>query len=156
MAFKVPEQWRIMYGMFGSRKDDGNNGVFQIPHWRIAGYGFQVFASDGGVDQGGQKWEHVSVSVNSKKRSVKRCPTWEEMCHIKDLFWDKEDRVVQYHPPESEYVHSAGENEWILHMWRPVGVEVPHPPSIMAGFTDQQKEKGMEKQAMANKTKGHI
>ena len=39
----------------------------------------------------GGGWEHVSVSL------ARRCPTWEEMCMIKDLF-------VEYHPPRSHDV----------------------------------------------------
>lgn len=139
--FKVPEHYRLFDRRYpqSSTKSDGRNGVFMIPHYKISGYGFQVIASDGSAPGDEQEWEHISVSLYSKKREVKRCPTWEEMCYVKDLFWDMEDRAVQYHPPESEYVHSAGDNEWILHIWRPVGVEIPHPPSIMAGFTDKQK-----------------
>lgn len=41
----------------------------------------------------GGGWEHVSVSFAS------RCPTWDEMCEVKDIFWTPEECVVQYHPP---------------------------------------------------------
>ena len=53
----------------------------------------RIIASDG------FGWEHVSVSRRD------RCPTWEEMCQIKALFWDEDDCVIQYHPPRSEYVN---------------------------------------------------
>lgn len=46
----------------------------------------------------GGGWEHVSVSL------PRRCPTWDEMCLIKDIFWDEEECVVQFHPPRSQYV----------------------------------------------------
>jgi hypothetical protein len=69
-------------------------------------------------------WEHVSVSRKD------RCPTWEEMCQIKDLFWDDTDCVVQYHPPRSEYVNN---HPHCLHLWRQVGCNFPMPPSIMVG-----------------------
>ena len=32
----------------------------------------------------GGGWEHVSVSYR------KRCPTWEEMCRVKDMFFEPE------------------------------------------------------------------
>ena len=31
----------------------------------------------------GGGWEHVSVSL------ARRCPTWEEMCMVKDIFWER-------------------------------------------------------------------
>ena len=70
-------------------------------------------------------WEHVSVSRRD------RCPTWDEMCLVKALFWDEEDCVIQYHPPRSEYVNNHPN---CLHLWRPIGVSLPMPPSIMVGF----------------------
>lgn len=62
-----------------------------------------------GTNEGG--WEHVSISLRAK-----RLPTWEEMCLIKDIFWDDEEEVVQMHPKKSEYVNFAE----ALHLWRPV------------------------------------
>lgn len=37
-------------------------------------------------------WEHVSVSL------AHRCPSWEEMCFVKSLFWKEEETVIQFHP----------------------------------------------------------
>jgi hypothetical protein len=69
-------------------------------------------------------WEHVSVSTPN------RCPTWEEMCYVKDLFWDDTDCVVQYHPPKSDYVNC---HKFCLHMWRPTQIQMPRPPAWMVG-----------------------
>lgn len=55
-------------------------------------------------------FEHVSISL------LDRCPTWEEMCEVKDLFFNPEEAVYQIHPPESEYVNFV---ETCLHLWRP-------------------------------------
>lgn len=68
-------------------------------------------------------FEHVSVSVVGEKR----CPTWEEMNYIKNLFWLPEECVLQYHPPQSEYVN---DHPYVLHLWRPIGVEIPRPPKL--------------------------
>ena len=57
-------------------------------------------------------WEHVSIELYAH-----RLPTWEEMCFVKDLFWDEEEEVVQMHPRKSEYVNLTD----ALHLWRPVG-----------------------------------
>jgi hypothetical protein len=72
-------------------------------------------------------WEHVSVSRQD------RCPLWDEMCQIKSMFWDEDDCVIQYHPPRSEYVNL---HKNCLHLWRPIGIELPMPDSIMVGFKD--------------------
>jgi hypothetical protein len=70
-------------------------------------------------------WEHVSVSTRT------RCPTWEEMCWVKSLFFEEEEAVVQYHPPRSQYVN---DHAYCLHLWRPLRAELPTPPSIAVGL----------------------
>ena len=72
----------------------------------------------------GGGWEHVSVSL------ARRCPTWEEMCAIKDIFWREDECVVQYHPPKSEYVDC---HPYCLHLWKKIGHEFETPPSIFVG-----------------------
>lgn len=96
---------------------EGNNGFFRIKYENII---LNIQSSDG------LGWEHVSVSVNKR-----RCPTWEEMCYVKSLFWDDEDCVIQYHPPKSQYVNNCVN---CLHMWRPIGVTIPMPDSSMVGI----------------------
>lgn len=70
------------------------------------------------------EWEHVSVSLPN------RCPNWEEMSFIKDLFFDEEDTVVQYHPKKSQHVNI---HPYCLHLWGWNGGEFPCPPSILVG-----------------------
>ncbi|MGN1303754.1 MAG: hypothetical protein ACI4YB_01835 [Oscillospiraceae bacterium] len=67
----------------------------------------------------GGGWEHVSVSFPN------RTPTWDEMCRVKDIFWNDDECVVQYHPPKSEYVNF---HPYCLHLWRKIGEEYPMPP----------------------------
>lgn len=67
------------------------------------------------------RWEHVSVSLEHE------CPTWDVMCWVKRRFWDDEDCVVQFHPPSSVAVNV---HPYCLHLWRPIGVEIPLPPRI--------------------------
>lgn len=59
-----------------------------------------------------------------------RCPTWSEMCRVKAAFWDDDDVVVQYHPARSDYVNV---HPYCLHLWRPVGIQMPQPDSLMVG-----------------------
>lgn len=115
MAFEVPEEFRVTQGKFGTSASDGNNGAFFIPRDGET-TPLRVVASDH------LGWEHVSVSLPG------RTPTWGEMSWVKDLFWGPEDVVIQYHPAEGEYVNAHPN---CLHMWRPVGEELPTPPMVL-------------------------
>lgn len=120
--FHVPEKNRVTVGPYGSDERYGNNGQFYIP-LVDSGMIALCLASDG------MGWEHVSVCVYEDNEPV--VPTWEEMCHIKDIFWDEDDCVLQYHPPKSDYINN---HECVLHLWRPIGQEVPRPPKILVGI----------------------
>lgn len=109
------ERYRIRNGPQASSRFDGNNGVFLIPH---NGARLAVVASDG------LGWDHVSVSL------ADRCPTWDEMCAVKDLFFEAEECVVQYHPPRSVYVSFC---ETCLHLWRPQSSDIPLPDPVLVG-----------------------
>jgi hypothetical protein len=118
MSLHVPERFRISSGILQTTAADGNNGAFVVRLNEESPF-FSVIASDG------KGWDHVSVSLPH------RCPTWDEMCQIKDMFWDPEDCVVQYHPPKSEYVNN---HPYCLHLWRNQTAEMVRPPMIMIGF----------------------
>lgn len=91
---------------------DSENGIFIVS---VCGKSFYVVASTGGG------WEHVSVSPVKGKN----CPTWTQMCAIKDMFFEEEEVVIQYHPAKSQYVNICNN---CLHLWRPVGIKLPVPP----------------------------
>lgn len=111
MSFHVPEPDRITKGPFKSDMSFGNNGAFLIASYKK--YFLHVIASDG------MGWDHVSVSRED------RIPNWREMCDIKKIFWDPEDCVIQFHPPESQYVNN---HPYVLHLWRPQNEKIPMPP----------------------------
>ena len=92
--FKTPEKYRVLKGRMASTEEDGCNGVFQ---YTVGAERFNILCSDG------EKWEHVSVSKSKSGKIV--IPTWIEMCKIKNLFWDLEDTVIEYHPALSDYVN---------------------------------------------------
>jgi hypothetical protein len=115
MSFHVPNKDRVRSGALASDDSHGNNGAFFVHR---KGLYFKIVASD----QGG--WEHVSVSLPA------RCPTWEEMCFIKDVFWDDGDAVMQLHPRAANYVNH---HPYCLHLWRPVNQLLPTPPSYFVG-----------------------
>lgn len=120
MSFHVPNEYRVRIGGLGSDDSIGNSGLFQIPS-KHRDKVLTVVASDG------LGWEHVSVSLGPDSA---RCPTWEEMCQLKDLFWDESDCVVQFHPPRSQYVNR---HKGCLHMWKKTGAAVELPPKFMIG-----------------------
>jgi hypothetical protein len=64
-------------------------------------------------------WEHVSVSYPN------RCPSWDEMCKVKAMFWNDEETVVQYHPKKSKYKNL---HPYCLHLWRKCGEDFELPP----------------------------
>ncbi len=116
MSFRVPNESRVRVGQLASDESYGNNGCFIVGAWRR----LQIIASDG------EGWEHVSVSILESKNT----PTWDEMCTVKDIFWEGEDVVMQLHPKRSEYVnHYPG----CLHLWRPTDKTIPTPPMMMVG-----------------------
>lgn len=127
MTFHVPEKFRVRQGRLASDETCGNNGAFvlKIAHGQL----LNTMASD----QCG--WEHVSVSRTD------RCPTWAEMCQVKDIFWDQDDCVIQYHPPKNDYVNN---HPWCLHLWRPIGIELPKPEAIMVGYAGMSKEEAIK------------
>ena len=104
MSFHVPNKYRIRSGRLKSNNNYGNNGYFLITTLKPSP--LKVIASDG------DGWEHVSVSLHN------RCPTWDEMCLIKKLFWDDNDFVIQIHPPKTHYMNT---HPYCLHLWRKKG-----------------------------------
>lgn len=104
-------------------------GAFFVKHPR-SGNLFRFLVSDG-IDWekcgfAPPAWEHVSLSLVAGDR----LPTWSEMCWAKGLFWEPEECVIQFHPPESEYVNR---HEGTLHLWRLIGSEFPRPPRGTVG-----------------------
>lgn len=78
-----------------------------------------VIASDG------EGWEHVSVSLQT------RPPTYTEMQFVKEQFWDDDEWVVEFHPSKQAYVNN---HPFCLHLWKPVDVAFPTPPSRLVGI----------------------
>lgn len=67
----------------------------------------------------GANWNHVSVSLKN------RVPNWQEMCFVKNLFFEDHESAIQYHPPKKDYVNIHNN---VLHLWSPQNFEIPLPP----------------------------
>jgi len=121
-----------LYKELGERKDfriirtgfDGGMGEFVKGNQR----GMTVIWSYGGG------WERISMD------GKKRTPTWDEMCELKDMFFNDDECCVQYHPPKNEYVNNI---KYCLHIWKPIemysGV-LPIPPSLFVGVKGVELE----------------
>ena len=125
MVFKVPESNRVAVPKSHPAYDtaNGNNGYFNLVYVdKKTQRKTKLFV----VASDGLGWNHVSVSIVIKK--IKRCPTWEMMCFVKSIFWSPEDTVIQYHPPEKDYVSF---HDYCLHMWESQNQTIPAPDSLM-------------------------
>lgn len=129
-SFNHLDKYRVTEGFLASEKGkDLRHGAFRIP---LKDGKCLVIATDGnenGVSHTSSEdptlhWEHVSISFKH------RCPTWAEMCKIKDMFWDSEEAVVQFHPPKSTHVNNHPN---CLHLWKMVGKDFPLPDPILVG-----------------------
>lgn len=116
---------RVTGGPYASDPSFGFNGLFVFNVRSTDGIPTQChcIASDGGG------WQHVSVKLATPNGTA--LPNWDFMCRIKELFWDDEDTVIQFHPAKSQYVNC---HPHVLHLWRCIdGREQPIPPSIFVG-----------------------
>lgn len=114
------EEHRVRDGDYASEPGDPF-GAFHMPG--PCGTVLVMLACNGDVtDPATAGWEHVSVSTR------KRTPNWQEMCFAKKLFWAPEECVVQFHPPQSQYVNNMTN---CLHLWRHRTEAFPMPPQIL-------------------------
>lgn len=126
-TFKLVEIYRVRGHHYAPSKTGDKHGYFQIKYKgniiRVIATNGDYKASNLGIEY---NWEHVSVSLRH------RTPNWEEMCHIKYLFWDDEETVIQFHPPKSQYVNY---HPYCLHLWKPNNYNIILPPMDTVGPT---------------------
>lgn len=92
-------------------------GIFEVP---LNSEETALVIADNGVSS--LEWEHVSVSTPY------RCLTWEEMCMIKDMFFNEDEAVIQIHPPKKENINI---HNFCLHLWKLKKGKFPLPPSFL-------------------------
>ena len=117
---------------WGIETEDGISGVIYMPsRWE----GSIVVSNDAG-------WEHVSVAPRKKHIM----PSWEDMCFIKNLFWNEDEAVIQIHPAKSEYVSNVPN---CLHLWRCSYKEMVLPPKILVGINKRLSATEIEEEIKA-------
>jgi hypothetical protein len=116
--------YRVRGGAMASDDRLGVSGCFRVPCGNVV---LTVVASDGNPNCGldlETGWEHVSVSLPD------RCPTWEEMDHVRSLWWRADEAVMQLHVPRHLHVNCY---PFCLHLWRPLRATIPLPPPELVG-----------------------
>lgn len=108
---KLLDKYRIEHPLCGW--GDDKEGAFQIPFIRGS---LRVIASTG------EGWDHVSVSLE------RRCPSWDEMKKIKEMFFLDEEEAFQIFPAKKDYVNV---HPFCLHWWRPQNHKILLPPEWM-------------------------
>ena len=112
----------------GQTSYDGGNGIITLPLWR----GSVIWSIGAG-------WDHVSVSPDSKRV----VPTWDDMCKVKEIFFNDDEAVIQIHPPKDEYVNNMPN---CLHLWRCTYKEMLLPPSCLVGLRKGQSMAELNKE----------
>jgi hypothetical protein len=107
---------RAVIEHYGSTGDEAT-GAFLVPS-PLDSAGMRVIASSG------EGWDHVSVS------RANRCPNWQEMEHVKRLFFKDDETAMQLHVPPADHINMHPN---CLHLWRPLTQPIPMPPRIMVG-----------------------
>lgn len=112
------ERGRVLSGEYASRPGDDYGFFFLRTNAHVD---LKVMVSSGSDLV---PWQHVSVSARD------RTPTWDEMCWVKNLFFEEEEAVVQFHPPKSAYINY---HPYCLHLWRPNNFQLTLPPGMAVG-----------------------
>lgn len=103
---------------FQSRPEDLDPSCAGAFLTRVQGVVLRIIASTG------KGWDHVSVSTEH------RTPTWDEMEHVKRLFFLETEVAMQLHVTPKEHVNNHPN---CLHLWRPTSKlrRIPLPPKYM-------------------------
>ena len=117
MSRIVPEKYRVKNGLWKTNEGD-MHGMFFVKYKQNM-TPLKVIASPSDSE-----WQHVSVSLPT------RCPTHEEMCFVKSLFWTDDETVVHFYPKKDEHINN---HTYCLHLWmHKDGHELP--PNILTGI----------------------
>lgn len=117
MDFEKLNKFRVKSGMWSSHDTD-EHGLFFIK--TMKGDVLKVLSSG----WSNRDWYHVSVSLPN------RCPTWSEMCMIKDLFFG-DVVAIQFHPKKSEYINN---HPYCLHLWANMNEQIKTPHHSLVGI----------------------
>ncbi len=137
--FKAQEKYRVRKGKLASDASFGNNGVFFIPA------GTEAVPDENKVlvhspyfilcvlsDQ--RDWEHIAVAIHTI--GPPRAPVKEEVEAVRNMFWGKDDTVVQF----TTSSNFKDDNPHTVHLWRNPLMDIPVPPAELFGL---EKKSGL-------------
>ena len=84
-------------------------------------------------------WEHVSVCPFAKRIT----PSWDDMCKVKDIFFEEDEAVIQIHPAKKDYVNNMSN---CLHIWKCTYTDMVLPPSCLVGIRKGQTADDLERE----------
>lgn len=113
------DKYRMVHPVLGDSESGANYGFFVIPYRGHILRAISSGSSPNPLPNHHSQWEHVSVSLEN------RCPTWEEMHFVKELFWKDDEVVMQLHPAKENYINC---HPYTLHLWRSQIDPIPLPP----------------------------
>lgn len=122
------DQWRKAHPVSGYMQPGDTCGVFTLPHrddWQRRQFGaYYVVISCDGAETG---WDHVSVHCRRvRNRKLEHfTPDWYDMEHIRSLFFDDSETVMQLSVPRMDHISI---HDHVLHLWRPTSTPIPLPP----------------------------
>jgi hypothetical protein len=97
--------------------------------WAFNPFGVRIIV----IASWGGGWDHVSASTS------RRVPSYEELCAIKELFFDDDETVMQLHVPSVQHVNN---HPYCLHLWKPQNYMIPVPPAEFVGYRALNVEGG--------------
>jgi hypothetical protein len=103
MPLQPANEFRIRHGRYASDDSYDSNGYFLIPF--KSEYLLCLISDSGG-------WDHVNISLPH------RTPNWDEIEHVRDMFFDAADTVVIFSPPR---LFPFTSNPYHIHLWRKQG-----------------------------------
>ena len=87
----------------------------------------------------GAGWEHVSVSPYIRRI----IPSYDDMCKLKDMFWNEDEDAIHIFPRKDNYVNNL---ENCIHLWACSYKPMVLPPSCLVGFRKGQTMAELEKE----------
>lgn len=121
------DNYRITHPVCGNAPKGATYGMFSIPIPKKKQTVAIIIANDG--TEGG--WEHVSCHVRiaqGTRPPIMRVPSYDELCWLKDLFWESHECAMQFHVPKTDHINR---HQHCLHLWRRAGANCELPPTIM-------------------------
>jgi hypothetical protein len=84
-------------------------------------------------------WDHVPVCPYIKRI----IPSWDDMCQLKEIFFNDDEAVIQIHPEKDMYVNNMPN---CLHLWKCTYKEMILPPSCLVGLRKDQTRSELHKE----------